>query len=163
MLLSSKIQDALNAQINAEAYSANLYLAMSAHAHSMNLEGFAHWFRKQYEEETSHMLKFVSYIQDRRGTVQLKAVEAPPSKWEDMTAMFEATLKHEEHVSELILKLAELAVAERDHATSAFLQWFVTEQVEEEATVESILQKLRMTKGSVGGLFALDHRVGQRA
>ncbi|NUQ61935.1 MAG: ferritin [Pirellulales bacterium] len=162
-MLSQKMQDALNAQINAEAYSANLYLAMSAHAHSMNLEGFAHWFRKQYEEETAHMLKFVSYLLDRRGTVELKAINAPPAQWESMLAMFEATMKHEEHVTQLIHNLADQAAAERDHATSAFLQWFVSEQVEEEATVDSILQKLRTSKDSIGGLLVLDHHVGKRA
>ncbi|NLX94837.1 MAG: ferritin [Rhodopirellula sp.] len=161
-MLSQKMQDALNAQIHAEGYSANLYLAMSIHAQTMNLEGFGHWFRKQYEEETSHMLKLISYVLERRGKVELKAIEAPPSQWDSMTAMFEETMKHEEHVTELIRGLADLAEAERDHASRAFLQWFVSEQVEEEATVDSILQKLQMCKGSPGGLFALDHRVGKR-
>lgn len=161
-MLSQKMQDALNAQINAEAYSAYLYLAMSAHANSMNLEGFSHWFRKQYEEETEHSLKFVKYILDRRGKVELRAVEAPPAEWGSALAMFEATMKHEQHVTKLINDLVDLATAERDHATHSFLQWYVSEQVEEEAAVDLILQKLRMIKDSVGGLLVLDHHVGKR-
>jgi ferritin len=161
-MLSQKMQDALNAQVNAEAYSANLYLAMSAHANSMNLEGFSHWFRRQYQEEADHALKLVDYILARRSKVELRSVEAPPTEWESALAMFEATMKHEQHVTKLINDLVDLAAAEHDHATHAFLQWYVSEQVEEEATVDSILQKLRVIKDSIGGLLVLDHHLGKR-
>ncbi len=161
-MLSQKMLGALNAQINAEAYSAYLYLAMSIHADSMDLKGFAHWFRLQYQEETNHMFKLIGYILDRRGKVELKPIEGPPPAWDSALEMFEATMKHEQHVTKLIDDLVNLAMAEQDHASSIFLQWFVTEQVEEEATADSILQRLRMIKDSPGGLFMLDHQLAKR-
>jgi ferritin len=161
-MLSQKILGALNAQINAEAYSAYLYLAMSVQADAMELKGFAHWFRLQYQEETGHMLKLMGYVLERRGKVELKPIEGPPTAWDSALEMFEATMKHEQHVTKLIDDLVNLSIAERDHATTGFLQWFVSEQVEEEATADSILQRLRMIKDSTGGLFMLDHQLAKR-
>jgi ferritin len=161
-MLSKKMQDALNAQINAEGYSAYLYLAMAVQADAMNLKGFAHWFRVQYQEETGHMLKILGYILERRGEVELKAIEASAQKWDTVEAMFEATLKHEQHVTSLIHNLATVAAAEKDPATGIFLQWFITEQVEEESTADEILQQLRMIKGAPAGLLMLDRHLAQR-
>jgi ferritin len=161
-MLSQKMQDALNEQVNAELYSAYLYLAMSAHCEAQNLLGFAHWLRLQYQEETTHGLKIFDFIAERGGNVQLKAIGGPPTEWESPQAVFEAVLKHEQHVTSLINKLVDLAIQESDHATNNFLQWFVAEQVEEEATADSILQKLRLIADAPGGLFMLDQELAQR-
>jgi ferritin len=161
-MLSQKMQEALNEQVNAELYSAYLYLAMSAHCDAVNLHGFAHWLRLQYQEETGHALKIFDYIAERGATVHLKPIEGPPTEWESPQAVFEAVLKHEQHVTSLINKLVDLAIQESDHASNNFLQWFVAEQVEEEATADDILQKIKLIAGAPGGLFMLDQELGQR-
>ncbi len=161
-MLSKKMQDALNAQINAEGYSAYLYLSMAVQADAANLPGFAHWFRLQYQEETTHMMKLLGYVQQRRGQVELKAIDCPPHKWESALAMFEATLEHEQHVTSLIHKLADLAASENDRATGIFLHWFIEEQVEEEASAEAVVQQLQMIHGAPGALLMLDRHLAQR-
>jgi ferritin len=161
-MISPKMQEALNDQINAEYYSSYLYLAMAAHCAGNNLAGFASWFRVQTQEEMFHAMKFFDYVLERGGRVELKPIEGPPTEWDSPVAIFEATLEHERHVTSLINKLVDLAVAERDHATQAFLQWFVNEQVEEEASAESILRKLQMVAGAPGGVFWLDRELAQR-
>ena len=161
-MLSPKMQAALNAQINAEYYSSYLYLSMAAYAESANLKGFANWFRVQAQEEMIHALKFFDYVHSRRGRVELKAIEAPPANWDSPQAAFEQTFNHEQHVTALINKLVDQAKTESDHATQAFLQWFVTEQVEEEATADQILQQLRLMQNAPGGLFMLDRELAQR-
>lgn len=161
-MLTKKMQDALNAQINAEAYSAYLYLAMAVEADARNLRGIAHWFRIQYQEETGHMLKLLDYVLERRGQVELKAIAAPAPQWDSALAMFEAALKHEQHVTSLIDNLAAVAAAENDRATGIFLQWFISEQVEEEAAAEIIVEQLRMIQGSMGSLLFLDRQLGKR-
>ncbi len=161
-MLSQKMQDALNAQINAEYYSSYLYLAMAAHCEAINLKGFANWMRVQTEEEMFHAMKFLDFVLERGGRVELKAIEAPQSKWESPLAIFEATLEHEQHVTSLINKLVDLAIAESDHATNSFLQWFVNEQVEEEATADGILQQLKLMQNAPGGLFMMDRELSQR-
>lgn len=161
-MLSQKMQEALNEQVNAELYSAYLYLSMSAHCADINLDGFAHWLRMQYQEETSHGLKIFDFVVDRGARVALKPIEGPPSEWESPLAVFQAVLDHERHVTSLINKLVDLSIAESDHATNGFLQWFVAEQVEEEATADDILQKLKLMANAPGGLFMLDRELAQR-
>jgi ferritin len=162
-MLSPKMLAALNAQINAEYYSAYLYLSMAAYAESINLKGLANWFRIQMQEEMVHALRFFDFVNSRRGRVELKPVEGPPTKWDSPLAVFEATLKHEQHVTALINGLVRQAAEENDYATHSFLQWFVNEQVEEEATADQIIQQLRMIQDAPGGLFMLDRELAQRA
>ncbi len=161
-MLSQKMLDALNDQINAEIYSAYLYLSMSAWADSCNLKGFAKWFKVQWHEELQHAMKYFEYIGERRGQVQLKAIDNPPATWASPLAAFEATLEHEQVVTARINKLVDLAQAEGDHATRNFLQWFVSEQVEEEAAADEIVQQLKMIGGSTGSLFYVDRHLGKR-
>ncbi|GAB6060902.1 ferritin [Desulfonatronum parangueonense] len=162
-MLTRKIEDALNDQVNAELYSSYLYLAMSAHFSEQNLEGFAHWMNMQAQEELAHAMKFYAFINERGGRITLKAIEAPPVSWESPQSVFEAVLEHEQKVTSLINNLVDLAISEKDHATNIFLQWFVTEQVEEEASVNSVLQKLKLMGENSGGLFMIDQELSTRA
>jgi ferritin len=161
-MISEKMQNALNAQINAEYYSSYLYLAMAAHCESTNLKGFGNWMRVQAQEEMAHAMKILDFVLDRDGRIDLQPVKAPPSQWESPLALFEATLEHERHVTDRINKLVDLSLAESDHATNAFLQWFVNEQVEEEASAMEIVDQLRLVAGAPGGLFLLDRELAQR-
>jgi len=161
-MLSKKMEKALNEQLNAELYSAYLYLSMAAWFESQNLPGFAAWMRVQHREETGHGMKFFGFVIERRGRVALKAIEAPARDWKSSLAAFEAALDHERYITGRIGELVDLAIEEKDHATNAFLQWFVNEQVEEEASVDSIVQKLKMAEKSAGALLMLDHELGKR-
>jgi ferritin len=161
-MLKPKMQDAMNNQINAEMYSSYLYLSMAAYFESVNLRGMANWMRVQSQEETEHAMKFFEHIIERGGKVVLTAIKAPPTQWASPLAVFEESYKHECLISGLINDLADLAAAEKDHASAVFLQWFVNEQVEEEAAAGEIVQKLRMIGESKNGLFMMDHRLGQR-
>lgn len=161
-MISKKMENALNEQINAELYSAYLYLAMAAYFESENLPGFAVWMRVQFEEETSHAMKIFDFVNERRGRVALKAIDKPAKEWKSPLAAFEASFEHEQMVSGRINELVNLALAEKDHATNAFLQWFVTEQVEEETSVDTIVQKLKMADKAPGALFMIDQELGQR-
>jgi len=134
-MISKKIEKALNKQINAELYSAYLYLSMVAYFESVNLPGFANWMKVQTQEELMHAMKIYDFVNERGGRVVLKAIEAPPTEWDSPLDAFEATYKHEQKVTGLINNLVNLAIEEKDHATSSFLQWFVNEQVEEESSV----------------------------
>ncbi|SDB21196.1 ferritin [Desulfonatronum thiosulfatophilum] len=162
-MLTKKIEDALNNQVNAELYSSYLYLAMSAHFSEQNLDGFAHWMNMQAQEELAHAMKFYAFINERGARITLKAIEAPPVSWDSPRSVFEAVLEHEQKVTSLINNLVDLAIAEKDHATNIFLQWFVTEQVEEEASVNSVLQKLKLMGENSGGLFMMDQELSTRA
>jgi ferritin len=161
-MLCSKMEGALNSQINAEYYSSYLYLSMAAYFDSINLLGMANWMRVQAQEEMVHAMKFFDFVAERSGRVTLTSIEAPPTEWASPLAAFEAALAHERHISSLINKLVDLALAESDHAANNFLQWFVAEQVEEEATADGIVQQLRLVKDAPGGLFLLDRELGQR-
>ena len=161
-MISAKLQEAINSQIQAEMYSANLYLAMSGYCMSKNLKGFANWLRVQYQEETMHALKFVDYILERGGELKLKAIDAAPADFGKPVEVFEKILDHEEHVTSLINKLYEVAVAEKDVAAQIFLQWFVTEQVEEEASASEVLEQLRMIGDEKSGIFYLDKELASR-
>jgi len=160
-MVSEKMAKALNDQLNFELYSAYVYLAMSAHADNIGLKGLANWFDAQYQEEQMHAMKFFNYIMDR-AEVELEAIEKPRKEYKDALEMFEETLKHEQEVTARINELASLAVEEKDHATSTFLQWFINEQVEEEATVKEILDKLKLAGASGPGLFMINTELGTR-
>lgn len=161
-MLSDKMQQALNDQVNAELYSAYFYLSMSAYYESVGLSGFANWMRVQYQEETFHALKIYDFVNDRGGRAVLAAIDAPPTEWDSPVAPFEDTYKHEQKVTSLINNLVNIALDERDHATNAMLQWFVTEQVEEEKNAGDILNKIKLLKDSPNGLFMLDRELATR-
>ncbi len=161
-MLGKKMQDLMNSQIQAEFYSAQLYLAMSVYSESENYKGFANWLKVQYEEETSHGMKFLNYILERGGNVELQAIEAPPVKFGSMLKMFEEVYAHELKVTALINKLYALALEQKDYASQIFLQWFIEEQVEEEANASQIVAQLKMIGDSVGGLYQMDHTLGHR-
>jgi ferritin len=161
-MLSDSMQSAMNDQINAELYSAYAYLSMAAYFEAQNLPGFAAWMRAQAGEELEHAMRFYDYIHQRRGRVLLAAIDAVPTEWESPSAVFEAALAHEQKVTGLIHDLVNLALDERDHASSSFLQWFVDEQVEEEASADAIVQKLRLMAGAPSALYLLDRELGQR-
>ena len=161
-MMDEKMQEALNKQLNAEIYSAYLYLSMSAYFQSVNLGGFANWMRVQWQEELEHGLKFYDYVNERGGRVVLQAVEAPPSEWDSPLAVFEHVYEHEQKVTGMINKLVDLAVEIKDHATNNFLQWFVSEQVEEEASADEVLQRVKRVGDNASGLFMIDRELAQR-
>ncbi len=161
-MLSEKMQDALNRQINAELYSAYFYLSMSAYYESIGLAGFANWMRVQYQEETFHGLKFYDYVNSRGGRVNLMAIDAPPTEWASPVAPFEDTYKHEQKVTGLINDLVNLAIEERDHASNSMLQWFIDEQVEEEKNASDILNQIKLLKDAPNGLFMIDRELATR-
>jgi ferritin len=162
-MLSPKIEDALNSQINAELYSSYLYLSMSAYCDSQNLAGMANWMRIQAQEEHTHAMKFFDFVNERDGRVLLTQIEAPKTEWTSPLNVFEETLAHEQKVTGLINGLVDLSLEEKDHASNTFLQWFVTEQVEEEATAKTILDKLKLIGDNPVALYMLDGELGQRA
>jgi ferritin len=162
-MLSEKMQDAINAQINAEFFACYQYLAMAAYFEAQNLMGFANWMHVQSREENMHAMKFYRHVNDRRGRVILTTIDAPTTEWTSPLAVFEAALKHEQKVTRLINKLVDLAIKEGDHATNSFLRWFVDEQVEEEAIVDIVIQDLKRIGDSAEGLFILDRELAGRA
>lgn len=162
-MLKKKMLKAFNEQINAEMYSAYLYLAMESYYQSIGLEGFARWMRGQVQEELMHSMKMYDFVNERGGRVILESIDKPKSEWKSPLAAFDEILKHEQLVTGLINDLYELATSEKDHASKIFLQWFVSEQVEEEATVGAVVDKLNLIKGDPSGLFIMDGELGQRA
>lgn len=161
-MVNQKIQDAFNEQINAEIYSSYLYLSMTAYFASINLEGFATWMRVQAQEELIHAMKFFDYLKERGGVVNLKAIDGPPTRWDSPLAAFQEAYRHEQKVTSLINNLVDISIQERDHASNAFLQWFVTEQVEEEASADAVVQNLKLAGDHGGGLFMIDRELGTR-
>ncbi|MHC4843783.1 MAG: ferritin [Planctomycetota bacterium] len=161
-MINKKVEKALNGQLNAEFYSAYLYLSMSAYFQTVDLPGFANWMNIQFQEELSHSMKFFNHIAERGGQVALGPIEEPPAKWDSPLAVFQATLEHEQKVTGLINDLVFLAREERDNATEIFLQWFVNEQVEEEDNASTILGQLKLIKDSPQALFIMDKEMGQR-
>ncbi len=161
--MSNKVlEKALNEQLNAELYSAYLYLSMSAYFSDIGLDGFANWMRVQAKEEQFHAMKFYDYINERGGRVTLASIDAPETEWKSPLDCIEAVLEHEQKVTSLVNGLVDLAIQERDHATNIFLQWFVTEQVEEEDNVNAVLNKLRLLNGEGNGMFILDKELSTR-
>ncbi|MCP4679792.1 MAG: ferritin [Deltaproteobacteria bacterium] len=161
-MLNKKIEEAINNQINAEIYSSYMYYSMAAYFESISLKGFSHWMRVQALEELTHVQKFATFINDRGGRVLMAQVDGPPTEWESPMAAFVAVYEHEVKVTGLINKLMDLALEESDHATVNFMQWFVGEQVEEEASADEVVQRLRLVDKTEGGLFLLDQELDKR-
>ncbi|MGE5446850.1 MAG: ferritin [Bacteroidales bacterium] len=161
-MIKKEVLDAINEQINAETYSAYMYLSMAAYFEEMGLSGFSNWMKVQYQEESAHALKFFNYITERNGKVVLKAVAQVPVDFNGIVDVFEQTLKHENNVTEKINNLMNIAVSASDHATQSFLKWFIDEQVEEEANVEKILATLKLINGEGNGIFMMDREMSQR-
>ena len=161
-MLNNKIQDALNGQINAELWSAYLYLAMGMHFEAEGLSGVANWFKIQFQEEQAHATIFMNYINQRGGRVELKAIDAVPTSWASPLDAFKATLEHEKKVTSLINNLYALAEAEHDYATRDRLAWFVSEQVEEEDNCRQLIDKFTLIGNDGMGLYMLDQELGAR-
>lgn len=161
-MLSEKMTDALNNQLNKEIYSAYLYMSMSAYSSYSGLKGFANWFMVQYQEEMAHATKIYNYIDSQSQQVKLMAINQPPTEFESSLDMFEKTLKHEQFVTKSINDLVDLAISEKDHATNIFLQWFVTEQIEEEGNDNDIISRLRIVGDNSNGLLMVDKELSAR-
>jgi ferritin len=161
-MIGKTVESALNEQVQKEFYSAYLYLAMAAWFEANSLPGLAHWMGVQSEEERQHALKILKFLQDRGGAVRLQAIDAPPAKWKSTLDVFERTLEHERAVTASIHKLYELSVKEADYAAQVMLQWFVTEQVEEEKNVEEILSQVKRVEAHDTAVLMLDHQMGKR-
>ncbi len=161
-MLKEKVQKAINDQINAEQFSAFLYLSMSAYFYDKGLPGFANWMYIQYQEELTHANKFFKYVNDRGGKVTQMAIDQVETNFEGVIDAFEKTLEHEQKVTASINKIMDIALAESDHATVSFLKWFVDEQVEEEANVTELLDTLKLINGQGNGIFMLDRELRGR-
>ena len=161
-MLNQRIQDAFNEQINAELYSSYLYLSMSGYFESQTLAGMANWMRIQAQEELIHAMKFFDFINERNGRVVLSQLDTPTTEWDGSLNAFENALKHEQKVTSLINELVDLSLSEKDHASNTFLQWFVTEQVEEESSVQMIVDKLKLVGDNGVAMYMLDGELAQR-
>src|ERR687895_1593407 len=161
-MFGEAIQDAMNEQMKNEFYAAYQYLSMAAYCESENLPGFAHWMRAQAREETEHAMKFYDFILDRNGRVVLQAIEGPVVEFGSPLEVFEQALEQEQKVTAMINDLYGLAVRENDYASQTFLQWFVTEQVEEEKNAGDVVETLKMVGDKSEALFLLDRELGQR-
>jgi len=161
-MISKRLEEAVNAQINAEMWSAYLYLSMSSYCYNAGYTGMANWFAIQFKEEQDHAQIFINYLQSRGGRVLLRAIDAVDTEWASPLAAFEHTLQHEEKVTSLINNLMAIAVEEKDFASQSRLQWFIDEQVEEEENATDIIQKLRMLNGNGYGMYQLDQELAAR-
>lgn len=161
-MINPKIQDAINAQINAELWSAYLYLSMAMHFESESLDGIANWFRVQFKEEQDHAEILINYLNERGGRVLLQPIAEVPTEWKSTKEAFEETLKHEQVVTSLIHKLYALAEEEKDYATRIMLDWFVSEQVEEEDSAQRLIDRLAMISESCAGIYAFDRELAGR-
>lgn len=159
-MLSKKMEDALNDQINFEFYSAYIYLSMAAYLEADNLTGCAKWMRAQTQEEILHAMKMYDFVNERGGRVVLKEIKGPKTVWTSPVEAFEDALRHEQTVTGRINDMMNVAMKEKDHATQIFLQWFISEQVEEESSVDGVIKKLKLA--GAGGLFMVDRELGQR-
>jgi len=161
-MLSEKMIKSLNGQINKELYSAYLYLSMAAHSTSIGLNGFANWFNVQVKEELTHAEKFYNYVNQQSGKVVLEAIDEPDKDFSSPADLFKRTLEHEQKVTKMINNLVDLAKKQNDHATETFLQWFVTEQIEEEANATENVQKLKLVGKDGNGLLMVDSQLATR-
>jgi ferritin len=161
-MISSTIQNAINDQIKHEFFSSYLYLSMSAYFETLSLPGFARWMRMQSQEEHEHAMKFFDFLNDRGGSVELQALDQPAGEFQSPLDVFEQSLAHERKVTALINRLYELALKENDYATQTLLQWFITEQVEEEKNAGQIVEQLKMTGGEPSALLLLDRELAGR-
>ncbi|KPK67862.1 ferritin [candidate division TA06 bacterium SM23_40] len=161
-MIKKKIRDAFNEQIQHELYSAYLYLSMAAYCHSIGLDGMAQWLRVQTMEEMTHAMKFFDHIIERDGKVELLPIKKPKITWKSPLEGFQDAYKHEQFITGRINELVKLSNAEKDYASNSLLQWFVDEQVEEEASASKVVQQLEMVGDSGNGLLMLDRELGQR-
>ena len=161
-MISPTMQNALNDQINLEQASAQLYLAMSAHCEGKSFKGFAHWLKVQASEETAHAMKLIDFLLDRGGKLELKPIPAPPKEFGGIIQVFEQTLAHEKGITAKINALFERARNEKDYASEITLQWYVSEQVEEEASVGQIVDHLHAIGDQGGAIWHLDSKMGKR-
>lgn len=161
-MISAKIEKALNDQLNREMESGYIYLGMAAYFNSLNYTGFEHWMKLQATEELKHAMKFFGHIEERMGRVTLDSIKTPQKEWKSTLNAFEDAFKHEQYVTENINKIVTLAREEKDYATENFLQWFVAEQVEEEAAAADVVAKLKMAGDSANALMILDSILGKR-
>ncbi len=161
-MLKPVMEDALNKQVNEEVFSAYLYASVVGYFESVNLKGFAHWMRMQVQEEQLHAQKMAEYIMTRGGRLRLTTIAEPQQDWDSPLAAFESAWQHEQHITGCLDALTTKAIAEHDHATRTFLEWFVSEQVEEEANAEGMVQQIRMAQDAPGALFLLDREAAQR-
>ncbi|MBM4160432.1 MAG: ferritin [Ignavibacteria bacterium] len=161
-MFSKKMQDAMNQQIKHEFYSSYLYLGMSAHFESVNLPGFAHWMKAQSDEEAEHGMKFFDFINERNGRVVLEAIDKPPTEFKSPLEVMKKVLEHEKKVTAMINALYELAVKEKDYPSQVMLQWFITEQVEEEKSASDIIELLKNLGDTPAGLIMVDEKLGGR-
>ena len=162
-MLKKKIEDALNAQINAEMWSAYLYLSMAAYCHTQGQPGMGKWFEVQFKEEQDHAKILFNYVISRNGKVDLRPIEAVPTEWNSILNVFESSLRHEQTITESINKLFALCSEENDYATQSMLKWFIDEQVEEEENVQTIIDNIKMIKDNGYGIYMVDKELGQRA
>lgn len=161
-MLTKKLQDALNEQINKEFFAEYFYLSMSAYLESIELEGFANYFNVQAQEEHFHAMKMFNFVHDKGGRVILKSLKEPKSEFSSVVNVIEESLKHERFVTKSINELMDTAIKENDHSVKSFLEWYIDEQVEEEATISKLLAKLKLIKGEGFGLLTLDNQLGMR-
>jgi ferritin len=161
-MISKKMAAALNKHMNLELYSSHIYLSMSSCAHALGLKGAANWFSVQYREEMTHFFRFYTYLIDQGENVELLAAKAVPNTYGTLLEMMEKTLVHEQRITQCINELSEQAVREKDHATQIFLQWFVTEQVEEENNDRDLIAKLKLVGDNGHGILMIDAEMGQR-
>lgn len=162
-MLTPKIEEALNAQINAEMWSAYLYLSMAAYCHSIGQPGMGKWFEVQFKEEQDHAKILFNYVISRNGKITLKPIDAVPTEWHSVLNVFESTLRHEQKVTEMINKLFALTAEENDYATQSMLKWFIDEQVQEEEEAQTIIDNIRMINDNGYGIYMLDKELGQRS
>ncbi len=161
-MLGKKMEEAFNLQMNREFYNSRLYLSMATYFHSIKMEGAVKWMELQAHEETGHAMRIYDHLKERSGRVLLSAIEAPPTEWESPLAAFEAAYGHECRVTQEFDEHMALATGEKDNASIIFLQWFVNEQVEEEASADAVVQKMKMAQGAPGGMFMIDSMLAQR-
>jgi len=161
-MISERMQQAMNDQIKHETFSAYLYFSMAAYFHSKGLDGMAQWMKAQAQEEFGHALRFFNHINDRGGRIELQALEKPESKWNSPQNVFEAALQHEQFITGKINDLAKIADDENDRAAGIMLQWFISEQVEEEDSVGKVLDMLEIVGHQGPGLLMADRELGQR-
>ncbi|MBL7016432.1 MAG: ferritin [Kiritimatiellales bacterium] len=161
-MITKKMETALNGQINKEFYSAYLYLAMSAYCNKLGMPGAEHWFRMQYDEEVMHMTKMFDYVMQHGGSAHLMQIDEPPQEFGSVLEVFEESLKHEQFVTKSINELLDVAVEEKDHASQVFLQWYITEQVEEESNVGEIVDRLKLAGDNGGALMMIDDKLAAR-
>ena len=161
-MISEKLQQAINNQINREFFSEYLYLSMAGHCMTINMDGIANHFMVQAQEEHQHALKFFNFVHDRGGRVTLEALDKPKSTFSNLAEVFEEAMAHEHMVSRAINELMDIGIKENDHAVISFLKWFVDEQVEEESTVSKLLHKIKLIGDDGHGLLMIDNELSQK-